>query len=288
MSEKILVTGASGQLGHLVVEALLEKRPAAQIVAGARTRSKADDLAARGVDVRHLDYARPETLEAALTGIDKLLLISSSEIGKRAEQHQNVIAAARKAGVKLLAYTSVLHADTSDLGLAEEHRQTEQALVRSGLPYVLLRNGWYTENYTVSIPPALEHGVFLGSAGGGRIASAARRDYAAAAAEVLVSGVTTPGTVYELAGDDAYTLAELAAEVSRQSGKTVAYQDMPEQAYREVLIGAGLPAELAVLLADSDAGASKGALFDGSRELSRLIGRPTTTLAQSITEVLAA
>lgn len=286
MAEKILVTGASGQLGHLVVGALLKTLPASQVVAGARSTGKAGDLAARGVEVREVDYERPETLDAALTGIDTLLLISSSEIGKRVPQHRNVIAAAKKANVRLLAYTSILHADTSVLGLAEEHRQTEQALEASGIPHVLLRNGWYTENYAASVPTAVEHGTFPGSAGDGRISSAARQDYAEAAAAVLASGEKHAGKIYELAGDTSYALAELAAEVSRQTGKAVAYSDMPEEEYRRILVEAGLPGPLAELLADSDEGASKGALFDDSGTLGRLIGRPTTPLAESISTVL--
>jgi len=287
MSEKILVTGASGQLGHLVVDALLKKVPAMQIVAGARTTEKAGNLAAQGVEVRALDYSRPESLGAALEGIDKLLLISSSEIGQRAVQHKNVIAAAQQAAVKLIAYTSVLHADSSVLGLAEEHRQTEQALKASGVPYVLLRNGWYTENYAVSVPGAVENGAFLGSAGAGRIASAARQDYAEAAAAVLVSAEPQAGKVYELAGDSAYTLTELAAEISRQVGKEIPYKDLPEEEYRKLLIQVGLPEPVAELLADSDAGAAKGALYDDSQTLSRLIGRPTTSYARVIEETLA-
>jgi len=287
MSKKILVTGASGQLGHLVVDALLQKVPAAQIVAGARNTDKAADLAAQGIEVRALDYTRPETLDAALKGIDKVLLISSSEIGQRTLQHRNVIAAAQKATVGLLAYTSVLHADTSVLGLAGEHRATEAALREAGVPCVILRNGWYSENYVASLPSALEHGAFFGSAGDGRISSAARKDYAEAAVAVLTSDEKQAGKIYELAGDSAYTLAELVAEVSRQSGKEMVYRDMPEQEYREILLQAGLPEPVAALLADSDVGASKGALFDESHTLSRLIGRPTTPLAASIATVLA-
>lgn len=287
MSEKILVTGASGQLGHLVINALLQNLPAQQIVAGARTVGKADDLAARGVQVREMDYERPETIDAALVGIDKLLLISSSEIGRRAPQHKAVIEAARTAGIKLLAYTSVLHADTSVLGLAGEHRQTEQYLAASGVPSVILRNGWYTENYGVSIPAAVGNGVFLGCARDGRIASAARRDYAEAAARVLVSREEQSGKIYELAGDEAYTLTELAAEVARQSGRMLAYQDLPEEEYRKALIDAGLPEPVAALLADSDTGASQGALFDDSHSLSRLIGRPTTPFAEVVAAALA-
>jgi NAD(P)H dehydrogenase (quinone) len=285
--EKILVTGASGHLGRLVIDALLKTQPASQIVAAARNTAKVKDLAARGVSVREADYDRPGTLDAALAGIDKVLLISSSEIGKRTRQHKAVIESANRGGVKLIAYTSVLHADTSVLGLAEEHRQTEEALRASGVQFVLLRNGWYTENYAASIPSAIEHGAFLGSAKDGRISSATRQDYAEAAAAVLLSSEDLAGSIFELSGDASYTLADLAAEVSRQSGKTVVYKDLPAEEYRAVLVGAGLPEPIAALLADSDVGASKGALFDDSHALSRLIGRPTTSLATVIASTLS-
>ena len=286
MSEKILVTGASGQLGHLIINALLEKLPASQIIAGARNTGKAKDLATYGVEIRKIDYERPETLETAFAGVEKLLLISSSEIGKRARQHEAVIDAAKKAGIKLLVYTSVLHCETSTLGLAEEHRQTERALLASGIPWVILRNGWYTENYTASIPMAVEHGVLLGSANNGQIASAARKDYAEAAVAVIVSDEQQAGKIYELAGDKAYTLTEFADEVSRQSNKSILYKDMPEEEYRKILIDAGLPEPVAALLADSDAAASKGALFDDSHTLSKLIKRPTTSYSATIASAL--
>lgn len=277
----IVITGASGQLGRLVIETLLRTLPASEIVAAVRTPAKVSDLAARGVQVRQADYTQPATLDAAFQGADKLLLISSSEVGQRVPQHRAVIDAAQRAGVKLLAYTSLLHADVSPLGLAAEHQATEALLRASGLPHVLLRNGWYTENYAASVPAALAHGVLLGSAGTGRIASAARADYAEAAAAVLTQD-DQAGRVYELAGDTAYTLAELAAEITTQSGKEIAYKDLPEADYKAILLGAGLPEGLAALLADSDVGASKGGLFDDSRQLSQLIGRPTTRLATSI------
>ncbi|MBT9499539.1 MAG: SDR family oxidoreductase [Zoogloea sp.] len=277
----IVITGASGQLGRLVIEALLHTLPASEIVAAVRTPAKVSDLAARGVQVRQADYTQPATLDAAFQGADKLLLISSSEVGQRVPQHRAVIDAAQRAGVKLLAYTSLLHADVSPLGLAAEHQETEALLRASGLPHVILRNGWYTENYAASVPAALAHGVLLGSAGTGRIASAARADYAEAAAAVLTQD-DQAGRVYELAGDTAYTLAELAAEITTQSGKEIAYKDLPEADYKAILLGAGLPEGLAALLADSDVGASKGGLFDDSRQLSQLIGRPTTRLATSI------
>lgn len=281
----ILVTGATGQLGRLVIHNLLQVVPPQEIIAAVRTPARAADLAALGVQIREADYDRPETLAEAFKGAEKVLLISSSEVGKRAPQHKAAIDAAKKAGVKLLAYTSLLHADRSPLALAKEHQETEAYLEASGVPHVLLRNGWYTENYTHSIAPALEFGVFLGSAGEGRIASAARADFAEAAAAVLTKPHQA-GKVYELSGDDSYTLAEFAAEISRQSGKTVAYQDLPEADYRAALVKAGLPEGFAALLADSDTGASKGGLFDESRTLSGLIGRPTTPFAKLVAKAL--
>jgi NAD(P)H dehydrogenase (quinone) len=277
----IVVTGASGQLGRLVIEELLKKVPAAEIVAAVRNPAALAELAARGVQVRHADYTKPATLEEAFKGADRLLLISSNQLGQRTLQHGNVIAAAKTAGVGLLAYTSVLHADSSPLGLAAEHRETEALLKASGLAHVLLRNGWYTENYLASVAPALQHGVFIGSAGAGRIASAARADYAAAAAAVLTA-TGQAGKIYELAGDEAYTLAEFAAEIGRQAGKDVVYQDLPEAAFKAALLGAGLPEAIAALLAESDTGAAQGGLFDGGRQLSKLIGRPTTAFAAQL------
>ena len=274
----IVVTGASGQLGQLVIQSLLRSVPASQIVAAVRQPAKAAALSALGVQVREADYNRPDTLDTAFADAEKVLLISSSEVGQRLPQHQNVIDAAARVGVKLLAYTSLLKADSSPLALAAEHLATERALKTSGLPHVLLRNGWYTENYLASVPAALAHGALIGCAGEGRIASAARVDYAEAAAAVL----TLPdqaGKVYELAGDSAYTLAELAAELSQATGKTIPYVNLPEADYKAALLQAGLPAPFADLLANSDAGAAHGGLYDGGGQLGRLIGRPTTALA---------
>lgn len=280
----IAVTGASGHLGRLAIEALLGKVPAKELVALVRTPSKAADLAAKGVQVRQADYSRPETLGPALAGVDKLLLISSSELGQRAVQHQAVVDAARAAGVGFIAYTSILHADRSHLALAAEHLATERALAASGIPYALLRNGWYLENYTGQIPGALLHG-FAGSAGDGRIAAAARADFAAAAAAVL----TLPdqaGKVYELAGDEPFTMAELAAEVARQSGKPVAYAQLPPETLGEVLRGAGLPGPFADVLVDADVNIARGELDDRSGDLRRLIGRPTTPLRDAVAAAL--
>lgn len=277
----IAITGASGQLGRLVIAELLKSVPASTLVVAVRSPEKVADLSALGVQVREADYDKPDTLEKAFAGVEKLLLISANEVGKRAPQHANVIAAAKKAGVPFMAYTSILHADTTLLPLAREHKQTEAMLAQSGIPHAILRNGWYTENYAASIPAALQYGVVLGSAGNGRISSAARADYAAAAAAVMLGG-DQAGKIYELAGDHAYTLTEFAAEIERQSGKPVAYQNMSEADFAQSLLGAGLPDWLATLLAESDTGASKGGLFDDSHTLSRLIGRPTTPLTDVI------
>jgi len=282
----IAITGATGQRRGLVINALLKKVPASEIIALVRSPEKAQDLQALGVALRTADYNQPQTLHSAFAGVQKVLLISSSEVGQREAQHRAVIDAAKAAGVSFIAYTSLLHADTSPLGLGVEHRATEALLQASCIPYALLRNGWYSENYAASIAPALAHHAFIGAAGDGRIASAAREDYAAAAAEVI-SRDDQAGKVYELAGDDSYTLAEFSAEIAHQSGEQVEYVNLPPAEFSAALIGAALPAPLAELLADSDAGAAQGALFDDSHTLSKLIGRPTTPFAAVIKATLA-
>jgi NAD(P)H dehydrogenase (quinone) len=282
----IAITAASGHLGRRAVEALLKRVPASRLAAIVRRPERAADLAALGVQVRTGDYDRPDTLAPALAGVEKLLFISGSEVGRRGPQHRAVIDAARGSGVGLVAYTSILHADTSGVMLAVEHRETEAMLRASGLPYVMLRNGWYLENYTEHLGPALAHGAIAGSAGNGRIAGAARADYAEAAAAVL-TGEGHAGRVYELAGTP-FTMAGLAAEVSRQAGKPVAYRDLPPADYRAVLVGAGIPGPYADALVDADLGAARGELDDASGDLERLIGRPSTPLASAVAAALAA
>lgn len=278
----IAVTGSTGQLGRLVVGHLRDQVPDAETVALARSPEKAVDLA---VEVREFDYDRPETLGPALAGIDTLLLISASEVGRRTKQHRNVIEAAKDAGVRRIVYTSLLHADTSPLDLAEEHLATESELKASGIPFTILRNGWYTENYTGSIPGALAGGALLGSAGAGRISSATRADYGEAAV-AAVSERGHEGKTYELAGDDAWTLTDLAAEISRQTDRDIPYRDLPESEYAAALEGFGLPAGLAQAIAGWDTAASQGALFDDSHQLSKLIGRPTTPLPVAVADAL--
>ncbi len=281
----ILVTGATGKLGRLVIEGLLTKVPAGQIIATARDPAKAADLAARGVQVRRADYAQPETLTAAFAGAQKVLLVSSSEVGQRVAQHRAVVEAARKAGARLLVYTSILRADTSHLALAVEHKATEELIRASGLPGVFLRNGWYLENYTENLGPALAHGALVGSAGEGRVSAAARADYAAAAVAVL-TGTGHENRVYELGGDTAFSLAELATELSRQTGKTIVYKDLPPEQYKGVLTGAGVPAPFADVLVDSDLGLARGELKETAGVLRQLIGHPTTPPAQDIAAAL--
>ena len=279
---KIAITGATGQLGRIIVSKLKEKVATENIVALVRSAQKAADL---GVEAREADYEQPATLEAALKGIDTLLLISSSEVGKRATQHQNVINAAKKAGVKKIVYTSVLHADKSSLSLATEHNYTENALRESGIAYTILRNGWYTENYAGTIPGAVAGGAVLGSAGEGKVSAASRKDYADAAVTVLTSE-GHDGKIYELAGDEGFTLADLAAEISKHSGKTIPYNNLPEAEYAKVLTGFGIPEGFAHVIAGWDAGIAKGDLYNDSKQLSTLIGRPTTPITEVVIDTL--
>lgn len=277
----IAVTGATGQLGRLAIAAL--KARGAAPVALVRSPEKAADL---GVETRAFDYNAPDS--AALAGVDVLVLISSNDFTDRAGQHGNVIAAAKAAGVKRILYTSILKATSSPMKfLPSDHAKTEALLAASGLEVTLLRNGWYTENLTGALGAAIQHGAIIGSAGEGRYAAAARKDYAEAIA-VTALDAAHAGKTYELAGDTPFTGAELAAEVARQSGKPVAYVNLPEAEYAKALEGFGLPAGFAAVLAESDFAASKGALDDDSHTLSRLIGRPTTPMAETVAAALAA
>ncbi|REG83859.1 SDR family oxidoreductase [Marinomonas pollencensis] len=282
----ILVTGASGQLGRLIVASLLQRgTPASQIIAAVRSPEKAQDLAEQGILVRQADYMDTASLAAAMEGVKRVVLVSSSEVGQRTVQHKNLIQAAQEVKVERLAYTSMLNAQHSPLALAAEHVETEQVLQDSGIPHVLLRNGWYSENYTGTVAMAIEHGAVLGCAEEGKYATAARADYAEAAA-VAITAENQAGKVYELAGDNAFTLAEYAQKVSQVSGKNVVYKNLSEAEYTNALVQVGLPEGFAGILADSDAGAAKGALFDDSKTLSALIGRPTTPIEDSIKAAL--
>ena len=282
----VVITGATGHLGRLVVGSLLERGvPAGDITAAGRDTTKVKDLADRGVRVLAIDYDDPATVDEAFRGAEKILLISASEVGKRVGQHRNAIDAAVRAGTGLLAYTSIANADTTTMRLAEEHQATEAALRASGLPWALLRNSWYTENYTAQIPAALERGVLTGSAGQGRVSAATRADYAAAAAAVL-TGDEQQGRVYELGGDRAFTLAEVAAEISAQAGRPVSYHDLPVEEYTRLLVGAGLPEPAAATIADADRGLAHGDLYVNSGQLRQLIGRPTTSLHDAVAAAL--
>ncbi len=283
-SPRLLITGAAGQLGLLTVNALLARVPASEIAVTIRKPQDAGHFTTLGITARIADYDDSASLEQAFTGIERLLLISSNALGQRVAQHRNVVEAAKQAGVRRLIYTSVLHADHSKLGLAEEHRQTEALIAKSGLAFVLLRNGWYTENYAAGASAAVQHGALFGAAGDGLVSAAARADYAEAAAVTLLSAA--PARIYELAGDRSFTLQDFAAEISRLSGKNIPYTNLDQVAYEAALKQAGLPAGLAELLADSDAAAAQGALFDESRALSKLIGRATTPWQETLATAL--
>ncbi|GLY04300.1 SDR family oxidoreductase [Actinoplanes sp. NBRC 101535] len=276
----IAVTGATGQLGRLVVEALITRGTApSEIVAVVRDSAKAGALSARGVQVRVADYDAPETLTTAFAGVDKLLLISGNAVGQRVPQHTAVINAAKAAGVGFLAYTSLLRADTSTLGLGPEHKATEELIAASGIPFALLRNGWYIENYTGNLAGDIEHGAIYGASGEGRIAAATRGDYAEAAAAVLISGETG---VFELGGTTPFTKGELAAAIAQQSGKPVEYRNLSVADFQAALVGAGLPEAFAGLLADTDGKVVDGELDTDSTDLQRLISRPSTPLDDAI------
>lgn len=282
----IAVTGASGHLGRLVVKSLLAKgQPAAKIVAVVRDPEKVADFAAQGVQVRRADYDRQETLDEAFAGVERLLLVSSNEVDKRLPQHGNAVKAARNAGVGFLAYTSILKADTATMQLAADHQATEQFIRDSGIPFAFLRNGWYIENYTDQIAGTLQHGAVIGSAGDGRVSAASRADYAEAAAVVL-AGSGHENKIYELAGDGAFTLSELAAEISEQSGRTIVYRNLPVEEFAQALIKFALPEPMARVLADADSGIERGELFTECTDLSRLIKRPTTALPNGVASAL--
>ncbi|MGW2303583.1 NmrA family NAD(P)-binding protein [Streptomyces sp. NPDC001809] len=287
----IVVTGATGRLGRLVIDALLADPAVAagSVAAVVRDKEKAADLAERGIELRIADYSRPETLAGAFGAGDRVLLISGSEVGRRVAQHAAVIDAAKAAGVAQLAYTGVLGGDEADFDLAAEHKATERLIRDSGLPFTFLRNGWYTENYTENLAPVLAHGAVVANAGEGRIASAARADYAAAAAAVLTGPAEEHlGQVYELSGDTAWSLAEYAAELSARTGREITYRAVPAEEHLAILTGAGVPAPFAEILVDVDRAAEHGALALRTGDLARLIGRPTTPIAVTITAALDA
>ncbi|WP_108988151.1 SDR family oxidoreductase [Streptomyces coelicoflavus] len=280
----IVVTGATGHLGRHVVRQLLEKVPADRVTAVVRDLDKAADLADRGVRLAVADYNSPETFDGLFAAGDRVLLISGNEFDKgRVRQHTVVIEAAKKAGVALLAYTSA--PESLRAALADDHRATEEVLVGSGVPYTLLRNGWYHENYTEQLAPVLEHGAVVQAAGEGRVSSASRADYAAAAVAVL-TGEGHENTAYELGGDEAWSFAEYAAELSRQTGREIAYHPVSVEAYTGILTGAGVPGPLADVFAGVDAAIAKGELVVSTGDLSRLAGRPTTPLAEAVAAAL--
>jgi NAD(P)H dehydrogenase (quinone) len=279
------VTGATGQFGRLAIASLLRRVDAGEVVALARDPAKALDLERLGVTVRAFDYDAPEGLPASLDGVTRLLFVSSDTPDGRIAQHKAVIDAAVRAGIERIAYTSILHADTNPMSLAESHLETERMIAASGLSYAILRNSWYIENYLIGAEAAIAHGALLGSTGNGPISAATRADYAEAAAAIL-TGASGPDHVYELAGDEAFTLSDVADVLGEAAGRPVQYQDLPEAEYREALIGAGVPAGFAAALAEYSAKAAGGILADQSRTLSGLIGRPTETMRETILRAL--
>lgn len=278
----IAVTGANGQLGKLVVKHLVKLTSPSEVIALVRNIDTASELKELGVTVRAADYDKPETLMSALINVESLLLISSSSVGARVPQHTAVIKAAQEQGVKNLVYTSILKANDNPMMLAQEHKATEQLLRDTSFNSVILRNGWYTENYTQSMPAILEHKAVTGVSINGKIHSATRNDYAEAAAKVLLSAEQHSGKTYELAGNVGFTLTELAQEITKQSGVDVSYQAMSEGAYKDLLVNLGLPEGFATALADSDSQTEQGWLQDDSKTLAKLIGRPTTPLSEVV------
>ena len=281
---KYAVTGATGKLGRLVLDELLLKANPRDIVALARDPSVLADYAQKGIDVRQADYDDPASLDAALRGVDRVLLISGNAVGQRERQHGAVLAAARKAGVSYLAYTSVLNAQASRLMLAPEHVATEKLLENSGLNYDVLRMPWYSENYTAALGPAIEHGAIFGATGDGRLSTATRADLALGSVGALLN--SPGGKTYELAGNHPWTMAEFADEVSRQSGKPIKYVNQSESDYKQTLEGVGLPPPVATLLASTSYLAGEGELYSDSKDLSELAGRPSTPIKDTIAAAL--
>lgn len=279
---KIAITGATGQLGELIIQNLLTSTEAKNIVALVRNVEKAQSLKQRGVELRLFNYDQPETLIPALEGIDKLLLISANEIGRRTPQHQAVIQAAVSAKVPYIAYTSLLNAPTSPLALAQEHRETEALILQSGLKYTFLRNNWYNENYLANVQHVAETGILYGSAQDGKISSASRLDYAEAAAKVL-STEGHENKIYELAGSTSFTLADLASYIANASGKAVDYQNLSAEDYTQALTTAGLPSALINVIVDADIQTAKGTMFSDSKDLEHLIGRKATLIQDQVT-----
>ncbi|MGP5703484.1 NmrA family NAD(P)-binding protein [Glutamicibacter arilaitensis] len=284
---KIAITGATGQLGNLVVDALLARgAKAADLVAIGRSAQKLEPLAGKGLETRVADYNVEQALVSALKGVDKLLLISASEVGQRVAQHENVINAAKKVDVQLIAYTSIANALTGGMKLAEEHIATERLLAGSGIDYVLLRNGWYIENYTDQLMGYLNSGMVLGAAGEGKISAAARADYADAAAAVLLSEEEQSGKIYELGSDVPFTLAQVAGAVGAAAGQDVAYQEVDPEQLEKIYADAGVPGPFAHILVDTDVRIREGALEVGTGDLAKLIGCAPASLGKVIKDNL--
>ncbi|TID31103.1 hypothetical protein CANINC_000347 [Pichia inconspicua] len=283
----IAITGATGQLGQLVIQTLLKSQSPKNIVGLVRNLEKAQNLKDQGIEVRLFDYDKPETLVPALKGVERLLLISSNNIGNRVPQHKQVVDAAKEAGVTFLAYTSLLFADKSKLSLADEHLQTENYIKQSGLDWSFLRNGWYIENYLGAVQNVIQTGTLYGSAKDAKISGASRQDFAEAAAKVLTTDGHN-GKIYELAGSESFTLSDLAKAISDVSGKEVKYQDIPPADYTAALLSHGLPEGLVKVIVEADEYAIDGALYDDSKTLEKLIGHPSTPLKEAVEQAINA
>lgn len=284
---KIAITGATGQLGELIIQALLTHIPADNIVALVRNKTKALKLKQQNIELRHFDYDSPETLAPALIGIDKLLLISANEIGRRTAQHQAVIEAAKNAKVPYIAYTSLLRANTSPLGLAQEHRETEALIQASGLTYTFLRNNWYSENYIAGVVQNVASGQLFSAAKDGKISSASRTDYAEAAAIVLAS-TNHDNKTYELAGSENFTKLDLAKFIEKASGKKVSRIELSASDLTHGLQQAGLPETLISVIVDADIQTVEGAMYSESKDLEQLIGRKTISIQSQIEALFTA
>lgn len=282
----ILVTGATGHLGRLVVDELLDRGVAGgDIIATGRAVDTIGQLADRGIEVRRADFADADSLTSAFAGVETLLLVSTTTVGERAANHRRAIDAANAAGVSRIVYTSAINADSASMRLAEEHRETERYLTATGDGHTILRNGWYVENYTDQLPMMRKFGAVMGAAKDGRVSAASRADYAAAAAVALL-GDAHGGRVYDLGGDEAFTLTELAAALSQVTGDKIVYSDLQVDQFAGALREAGLPADLADVLADADAGLARGELYTTSTDLRDLIGRPTTSIGDAAAAAL--
>ncbi|MGG1679883.1 SDR family oxidoreductase [Neobacillus sp. NRS-1170] len=282
---KMLVTGATGKLGTKVVETLLKTVPASHLAVSVRNPEKAAELQARGVEVRQGDFDRPETLDSAFAGIDRLLLISADGDNEtRIRQHTDAVAAAERAGVKFIAYTSLANASETTMFLAPPHVATEAAILKTGIPFSFLRNNWYLENEIPSIQGVLAGAPWVTSAGSGKVGWALQQDYAEAAAAVL-AGDGHENTIYELSGKPV-SQEELVSALSTVLGKEIPVQQVDDATYADIMKGAGLPDFLIPFLVGIQKGIRDGALEIESNDFEKLLGRPAISINEALTRIV--